>query len=220
MTSSEKKAAARVLSPTERFGEVIFGLIMVLSFTCSLSVGTAGRQDVQEMLIGAIGCNVAWGIVDAVMYILNVLAERGHGHLLLQDIRRATDPAAARATIVEALPEPVVAVMQDDDIESLRKELCRLPVGPSLPHLRADDWRGAIGVFLLVFLSTFPVVLPFAVVGDATLALRVSNAIAILMLFGAGYGLARYSGLRPARTGLAMVAIGAVLVAITIALGG
>jgi VIT1/CCC1 family predicted Fe2+/Mn2+ transporter len=55
---------------------------------------------------------------------------------------------------------------------------------------------------------------------DARLALRVSNVVAIAMLFGAGCLLASYAGMRRIRTGLAMVGIGAVLVAVTIVLGG
>ncbi len=102
----------------------------------------------------------------------------------------------------------------------MREQLGRLPEPASRPWLEGRDWRGAIGVFLLVFLSTFPVVMPFLFIGTAALALRVSNGIAITMLFLAAYRLAHYSGTRPVRTGLAMVAIGAALVGVTIALGG
>ena len=52
------------------------------------------------------------------------------------------------------------------------------------------------------------------------LALRVSNGIAIVLLFLGGYRLAKFSGFHPWWTGLGMVAIGALLVALTIALGG
>jgi len=57
--------------------EVLFGLIMVLTFTGSLSVAEAGRDEVRTMLIGALGCNLAWGIIDAVLYLMGSLAERG-----------------------------------------------------------------------------------------------------------------------------------------------
>jgi VIT1/CCC1 family predicted Fe2+/Mn2+ transporter len=77
-----------------------------------------------------------------------------------------------------------------------------------------------VAVFLLVFLSTFPVTIPFLLMSDAMRALRVSNAIAIVLLFLGGYELAKYSGGRPWRLGFAMVAIGAALVGLTIALGG
>jgi VIT1/CCC1 family predicted Fe2+/Mn2+ transporter len=64
------------------------------------------------------------------------------------------------------------------------------------------------------------VVIPFLFMQDARLALRVSNVVAIAMLFGAGCLLASYAGMRRIRTGLAIVGIGAVLVALTIILGG
>ena len=82
------------------------------------------------------------------------------------------------------------------------------------------DGLGAIGFCLLSFLSTVPIVIPFILIGDARLALRVSNAVAIGMLFVCGHALGRYAGFRPWVTGLSMVAIGAALVGVAIALGG
>jgi VIT1/CCC1 family predicted Fe2+/Mn2+ transporter len=102
----------------------------------------------------------------------------------------------------------------------MRQELNRLPDLPSRPRLRKDDWLGAVGVFLIVVLATFPVAIPFAVISDARLALRVSNTIAIVMLFLAGYAFGRHSGHRPLAMGLAMVFLGSFMVAITISLGG
>ena len=78
----------------------------------------------------------------------------------------------------------------------------------------------AIGVFLLVFLSTFPVVIPFMFVGNAWLALRISNAVAVGMLFLSGYALGRHSGTSPWKVGLAMIALGVMLVLVALALGG
>lgn len=220
MTQPTMESDSRVLSPPERFSEILFGLIMVLSFTCAISVATAGKEDVREMLIGAIGCNLAWGIVDAVMYLLNVLAARGRSIALLHFVRRSADAALARRTIADALPPPVASTLGESDLERVREGLKRLPEPPERPWLDARDWRGAVGVCFLVFLSTFPVVVPFLFIEAPALALRVSNGIAIAMLFVAGYRLAHYSGMRPVRTGLGMVAIGAALVAVTIALGG
>ena len=51
-------------------------------------------------------------------------------------------------------------------------------------------------------------------------ALRISNAVAVAMLFFAGYSFGHLSGTRPWPTGIAMVILGLVLVGITIALGG
>jgi hypothetical protein len=64
--------AKRVLDPSDRIAEVLFGLIMVLTFTGSLSIIEAGRDDVHAMLIGALGCNLAWGVIDGVFYLMGV----------------------------------------------------------------------------------------------------------------------------------------------------
>src|SRR5262249_61168234 len=101
---SDPKGAFRVLDPLERFAEIIFGLIMVLTFTGSLSVATAGHEEVRTMLVGAIGCNIAWGIVDAVMYILNTLLWRCRGLVMLKALRQPGGAARAPENIGVALP--------------------------------------------------------------------------------------------------------------------
>ncbi len=210
----------RVLEPTERFSEILFGLIMVLTFTCSLSAAESGRAQVRTMLIGAIGCNLAWGIVDAIMYVLNSLGDRGRDLLTLRRVRSVSSPAQARELIAGAVPPAIAATLRPEDLDRVREGLAALPEPPRRAPLRGEDFRGALACFLLVFLSTFPVVIPFLLMHDAKQALRVSNAIAIVLLFAAGYELAKSSGFRPWRTGLLMVAIGAALVGLTIALGG
>jgi hypothetical protein len=212
--------SARVLDPTERFSEILFGLIMVMTFTGSLSAANSGRNEVRTMLIGALGCNLAWGIIDAIFYLMTTLGYRGHGRVVLRRLRRGASAEEARALIADALPPRLAEALTAEDFALLRRRLEALPEPPPRARLRRDDYRGAVGVFLLVFLSTFPVVIPFLVMRDAMLALRVSNAIAIVLLFIGGYKLAKFMGTRPWRTGLAMVAIGVVLVGLTIALGG
>jgi VIT family len=214
------KEDKRVLDPVERVSEVLFGLIMVLTFTGSLSVATAGRTEIREMLYGAIGCNLAWGIVDAVMYVMSSLLTRGRGLIMLHALRKAPDAVHARATISEALNPYVASLLRPSVFEIVREDLLKAPEPPARPSLTADDVRGAVGVFLLVFLSTFPVVIPFLLISEPTRALRASNAIAIVMLWAGGYSLGRHSGMQPWLVALAMAVMGAVLAAITIALGG
>src|ERR1700742_3516219 len=90
------KTSKRVLEPIERVSEVLFGLIMVLTFTGSLSIAEAGRDDVRAMLIGAVGCNLAWGIIDAVLYLMGILAERGNGIRTLRAVQKNSDPLEAQ----------------------------------------------------------------------------------------------------------------------------
>ena len=220
MAESQNQGRPHLLDPVQRFSEVLFGLIMVLTFTGSFSAATAGRQEVRTMLLAAIGCNLAWGIVDAVMYVMASAAERGRRLTLLHAIRRAANLADAHRIITDALPPLLASLMRSSDLEFMRRQLAQLPEPPSRASVSRQDVLGAVAVFLLVFLSTFPVVTPFLLMSKAWLAMRVSNAIAVVMLFLTGCSLGRYSGHGPLRMGLPMVAIGAVLVALTIALGG
>jgi hypothetical protein len=209
-----------VLDPVARVSEILFGLIMALTFTLSLSAGEAGRADVRMMLVGAIGCNLAWGLVDAVMYLMSNIIERSRGLLTLRKVREASDPQAADRLVADALPPVVADTLGPAQMSALRERLAKLSGLPSQASLGKDDWVGAGAVFILVFVSTFPLVVPFIFIRDPLTALRVSNGVAIVLLYWCGSTLGRYAGRRPWRTGLAMVILGIVLVGITMALGG
>jgi hypothetical protein len=214
------KSSKRVLEPHERIAEVLFGLIMVLTFTGSLSVAEAGRDDVRTMLIGALGCNLAWGIIDAVLYLMGSLAEKGRGLMIFRAVLRAADPQKAQRLIADALPAVVASVLQPAELEAMHHRLKQLPEPPGHARLRKDDWLGALGVFLLVFVSTFPVAIPFIFMHNAGRALRLSNLIAIVLLFILGYAFGRCAGRNPWVMGISMVVLGAILVGLTMALGG
>jgi hypothetical protein len=211
----------RVLDPAARISEVLFGLIMALTFTGTLGAATAGREEVRTLLIGMIGCNIAWGLVDAVMFLMNALTERGRGLLTLRAVQQTATPEEAHRIVSDSLPPLVAATLTSSDFERIRRGLlARVAAVPSRPQLTREDWIGAAGVFLLVFLSTFPVVIPFLVFSRVHLALRVSNLIAIVMLFFLGYWLGDHGGYNKWRAGSSMVLLGLMLVAIAIALGG
>lgn len=210
----------RLLDPIERTSEVLFGLIMALSFTCSISAAEAGRADVQAVLIGAIGCNVAWGLIDAVIYLMTSLTERARAISTLRAVRRTSDAEVARGIIVRSLPLVVAVTLTPDELEKIRQKLNLMTEPPARPRLGSHDFIAAAGVFLLVFLATFPVIIPFIFMSDTITALRVSNGIALVMLFFAGHSFGRYAKFRPVGMGLTMMLIGSALVAITIALGG
>jgi hypothetical protein len=214
------RATKRVVEPAERIAEVLFGLIMVLTFTGSLSVAEAGREDVKAMLIGALGCNLAWGIIDGLFYLMGCLAEKGRNLATYKAVLSATDDDEARRLIAGALPPVVLSLLTTEELDSLRERALRLPAPPDRAKLDGQDWLGGWGVFLLVFLATFPVALPFMFLDGATLAMRTSNAVAVGMLFVAGYAYGRIIHRSPLAVGVAMVFIGLVIVTFTIALGG
>ena len=200
--------------------EILFSLIMVLTFTGSLSIAEAGREDIRTMLLGALGCNLAWGIIDGILYLMGAMAEESQGRRTLRGVHEASDPATARQLVAEALPPMVASILRPAELDEIRLRLIASPVPPLAARLGKDAWLGALGVFLLVFVATFPVVIPFIFMQNAMWALRVSNAIAIAMLFLTGYAFARLVGRSPWATGVSMVFVGAVLVGLTMALGG
>lgn len=211
---------ASVLDPPARISEVLFGLIMALTFTGSLSVATAGRDDVREMLVGAIGCNIAWGLIDAVMFLLAQITERGRSLRMLRSVRAAGTTAEAHAVIANVLPARVARALPPGSLEAVRADLVAKAEPPNFVRLRWGDLRGAIGVFLLVVVATFPVVVPFLVFSDASAAMRVSNGVAVALLFLCGFRLGQFADHRPWAMGLGMAVVGMALVGITIALGG
>jgi VIT family len=209
-----------VLDPLDRNAEILFGLFMCLTFTGTLSVASAGNDDVRTMMIAAIGCNTAWGMVDGVMYILRTLVERGRELHLVRAVRGAPDPVRARAIVAGELAPLVARAIGDDGLDRIRAEIRDLPEVPAKPALQWRDVQAAILIFVLVFLSTIPVVLPFVFIDHLHRAMRVSAAVAITMLFLCGYTWGKYAGMRPWRVGAAMVIIGVVVEAAIIALGG
>ena len=67
------------LDPIDRQSEVMFGLLMTLTFTGTMSVALGAGATVREILMAALGSNIAWGIVDATVYLLTTAAERRRG---------------------------------------------------------------------------------------------------------------------------------------------
>jgi VIT1/CCC1 family predicted Fe2+/Mn2+ transporter len=213
-------SSKRVLEPYDRISEILFGLIMVLTFTGSFSVAEAGRQHVNAMLIAALGCNFAWGIIDAILYLMGCLAERGRNLKALRALRSASNPERAQRIIAGALPPLVASILEPAEFAAIGQRLNQLPEPPTHVRLHGRDFLGGLAVFFLVFLSTLPVAIPFLLTSQVMMALRISNSIAIVMLFITGCAFGRSTGYRPWMTGLIMVLLGLGLVGLTIALGG
>jgi len=219
-TAEGKSVREPVLNPVDRVMEMLFGLLMALSFVGALSVADAGRAEVREMFIAALGCNLAWGLVDAVMYLVRTVTDRGRALTLVRSVRDARDAPAARALIADALPEGTSALVTGTELEAIRGRIAALPDVPPRPRLTGADLLAALAIFALVVLATFPVVLPFALMQDVVAAKTVSRSIALVMLFLGGLALGRYAGYGSWRVGLAMAALGIMLVGAIHALGG
>lgn len=224
MTQIESLSARPVREPVlnlvDRVSELLFGLFMALSFVGALSVADSGREEVRSMFTAALGCNLAWGLVDAVMYLVRTLTERAKTFTLVVSVRSAADPKAGRGLIERSLSRPVAKLFSPVELEAIRGRIVALKGLPARPRLRRDDLLASLAIFLIVVASTFPVVLPFALIGDVGTAMTVSRGTALAMLFWGGFALGHYAGYGSWRFGFMMVGVGAALVGAIMALGG
>lgn len=219
-TQQDAAEPAPILSPLDRNAEILFGLFMCLTFTGTLGAATAGHEEVRTMMWAAIGCNTAWGMVDGVMYVLRALVTRGRTLHLAREVRAVADPQRERGIVATELSPLVRDAIGADGVDRIRSAIHGLAEVPRRPSLEWGDVKAGLLVFALVFLSTFPVVLPFVLFDDIVRAKRVSAAVAIALLFVCGYTWGKHAGLRPGPVGVAMVVSGVVIEAAIIALGG
>jgi hypothetical protein len=210
-----------VLDTVERVSEMCFGLFMALTFVGAVSVATAGQEDpARTMLVTALGCNLAWGLVDAVMYLVRTITTRGRKITTVLAVRAAPDAASGVKVLRDALPPLARVLLADAELETARARLVARTDLPDRPRLYAADWVGAVGIFLIVVATTFPVALPFVIIKDLPTAMLVSRCLTIAMLFGGGFALGRFAGYSGWKEGLSMTALGLVLTVAIIALGG
>ena len=214
---------ARHLQPADRLAEAMCGLIMVLTFTLAAAPNVAaGPEGVRELLVGALGCNIAWGIIDGTIYVLNQLLARGRTSRVVGEVQQAPTPDAKLARVRQALEPALERVSTAAARDRLYRDV--VDVTGSLertrPRLERGDLMGGVAVFLLNFGAAIPAIIPFLVLGDPRVALRVSNAVLLAMLFGVGYSWGRLTGSNRWVVGSVLLLIGLLLVGIAIPLGG
>lgn len=208
------------LDVIDRVSEMCFGLFMALTFVGAVSTGLSGPDAARTMLRAALGCNLAWGLADALMHVVNTVAERGSRLSLVLAVQRSPDSAGGVRLIRNAMPPLMNSILTDAELESLRTRLMQLPSPSEGPRLHLRDLLWAARVFFIVVLSTFPVVLPFVLLSDVSKALLISRALTLAMLFAGGFALGRHAGLNAWLAGLGMVMLGVFLTIAIIALGG
>ncbi len=221
---SKKRFAERYLDPSDRLQEVLCGLIMVLDFTliAGFTAGT-GEQAVRHLLFAALGCNVAWGVIDGALYIMGCLTQRRQRLRFLMRLRNASCEREAFSTLsgqLDPLLEPATSAAD-------RTRICHLLL-PLLSQVQLpasaitkEDIYGSAAIFWIDFTSVFPAVIPFLIFRhEPRFALRVSNALLLVLLFAVGVMWGKYNRVAPYLTGLCTMLIGLALVGVAIALGG
>ncbi len=206
-----------ILSPLARLTELLYGIILVLTFTGTLRVAVHKGQDLHTALRAAVGCCLAWAIVDAAMYVFNRVAARNRSLKLLREMR--AEPATARQLLADSVPVVVARALSPADWDKVASYVGDLYL-PERAESTNEDLLGAAGIFLLANVALLPLAAPFALMHDVHQAQLVSNGAALVLLFAGGFRLAHETGERPLLVGLRFLSFGLFLVGVTLALGG
>src|SRR5262245_56938053 len=221
---TRKSIIHRYLDPGEALGEAMFGLIMALTFAVGARLVTAQHElDTQQLIAAAIGCNVAWGVIDATLYVLGSLFYRSQRAQFFRALKSTRSEAEALAAIQEefGLEDEPLAI-QPEDRARLYQSILALSGHSTLARVRLlpRDFLSALIVFVLVSATALPGVIPFLLLKDSYLALRLANLVLILLLFFVGYWWGHYTDARPWRVGTTVMLLGVSMVFVAVALGG
>lgn len=228
--TSRQRFLARFLDPIDRLTEAIYAVLIVMTFTMAYRAIDANAanaapisQLVTNLAIAAFGCAFAWGIIDGAMHVLLSLLERGESNQLFRRLKTAQNEEAAMDAIASQLDDALEPITTDEERQEFYKRAYERLRNrePKRVGFKREDFFGALGVVLIAMLAALPLVIPLVLFRDnATLALRASNLMAIVMLFLFGYSWAKYSGSNPFKVGFALAALGVVMVLVAIPLGG
>ena len=218
-----KKKITKYLDPSDRLSEILFGLIMAMTVASSTKLAAGeGILSARIVIFAVLGCNLAWGGVDGIMYVFSGLLERGRLSKFVSYVK-SNSPEKVAPILESEIENTIFKSLDDEEKKRISTGLLRSisKVQPEKAHITKDDLLGAFASFLLVFTSGFIVVVPFFFLpNNVYLSLRISNIASIIVLFSVGYEWAKYTDRNRIRTGAGMVLIGFVISAVTILLGG
>lgn len=221
----------RLLDPIDRLSESIFSILILLTFTLAFRIIKLGGDPnqpipstyINELLIGAAGATVAWGIIDGIMYALMEMFARGERHRLLRQLQSAhTEDEGIQivANELDYILEPITGeeqrkVLYQDVLEHLRD-------GSAQPvRLTREDIAGGFGSVLVAVIAVLPSFVPFLLFyNNPALAIRLSNIVSFVVLFLLGYQWGKHTGASSWKTGLLLASVAAIMVLIAIPLGG
>ena len=222
-TSSWFRSLFEGLDPTDRLAESVCGLIMVLSILLTAGYYVVGSENpAQSLLIAAIGCNIAWGLIDGFFYIGYNLIDRSKNARMIAAVRAAPDRAAAETYLGETLDNDFYEALDPSEQQRALALVYDGLVDAPIPETKVnrDDFYAFLGAFVLNFLATVPATIPFLIIPDWRVALRVSNLVCVILLFILGYRFAAHIHANPWKIGGGLMLFGLGMVLIAIALGG
>jgi hypothetical protein len=146
------------LDPASQLSEILFGLIMVLTVTLTAGLSVAeGKAGVRQLLIATVGCNLAWGIIDGVMYVMNNITLRSLRSRFVHTVQHAPDKQTALKLIKDEMEARLSlhSPLSPEESSMLSQSLHKRAGELKLPKVKIEkeDIYGAIACFWLVTVS-------------------------------------------------------------------
>lgn len=213
----------RFLEPAEWLGEILFGLIMVLTITLGAGLLVPDGPDATREILGSVlGCILAWALIDAIIFVMNRMFDRSRTAWLIEGVQNAADEQHGLAIIRKELDPKLTAISSEEERMRLYRDIFRNLKTATVPKttIQSEEIGVALVTFFLVMFSTVPALLPFLFFKDRYVALPISNGLLLTMLFFVGYCWARHAKTSPWPTGLVVMMIGLTMVGIAKLLGG
>jgi VIT1/CCC1 family predicted Fe2+/Mn2+ transporter len=218
-----RRVVDRYITTAGRLQEIIYALIMVLTVTSTVSRTVPDSiEGIRRLVFAVLGCNIAWGIVDGVMYVLTSIFNRDRTSKIIRDATNTVSRSDALSILNREFDPPFEWILDEDRKRRLNEEILDRAVfaPPAAARMNRSDILGGVLCFVVTFLTTLPAVLPFLIITDMHSAIRASNIVALAMLFLVGIEYARFTDKNPIKTAVGLVLLGGVVVLVTILLGG
>lgn len=211
----------KYVPPSDRFAEILCGLIMLLTFTLAGGVMEASPD---ELVLGAVSCALAWGVIDGAIFMLNSLFQRGRQDKLAAEIR-TLDRATAVARLREGLDSKYATVISPEMREEIYHDIVdvALETEPHRPWFTREEVYGGLGLFAIEAICSIPAILPLIILEDDINALRISNLLLLATMAVIGYYWAGWSGWQGAMRFLIaglVLGLGLLMVGVAILMGG
>jgi hypothetical protein len=213
----------RYLDPSESLLEILFGLVMALTMTAGARLlANPDTVDPVELVAALVGCNIAWGVIDAVFYLMGSLFNRNRRVRFVQRLQATTSDDQAIALIREEFALEGEPPTRAEDRAAFHRSLLDLlrNAGAERAHFRREEFVAATIIMVLVSATALPGLLPLLLMDHTDTALRAANALQVVLLFVIGFRWARYTGTPGWRGALIVGLLGVALVLVAVALGG
>jgi hypothetical protein len=169
--------------------EPMFGVIMVVCFTSVLrAYPQAAEKVIGTVLLSALFCCIAWGLVDGLFYAWEAHYELDKKKKLQAQVQSPADEKTARELVDDDLGDTVIDLLDEEDKEQIYQIVHKKVPGIDLGKVSLkEDIVTVLIAFGLVVGSSIIVMIPFLIFSPVMNALKISNLTGIFLLFFMGY---------------------------------